>query len=125
MGITFTERGDFRNMEAFLAKLNSPNLYSVLSKYGEIGVNALSNATPVDTDETASSWYFEIVQRKNYFSIRWYNSHVNEGRPIAILLQYGHGTGTGGYVEGRDYINPAMQPVFDAMVDDFWKEVIA
>lgn len=125
MGITFTERGDFRHMEAFLAKLNSPNLYSVLSKYGAIGVNALSNATPVETGETASSWYYEIVQRKNYFSIRWYNSHVEEGRPIAILLQYGHGTGTGGYVEGRDYINPTMRPIFDAMVDDFWKEVIA
>lgn len=125
MGITFTERGDFRHMEAFLAKLNSPNLYSVLSKYGAIGVNALSNATPVETGDTASSWYYEIVQRKNYFSIRWYNSHVDEGRPIAILLQYGHGTGTGGYVEGRDYINPAMRPIFDAMVNDFWKEVIA
>lgn len=112
-------------MEAFLAKLNSPNLYSVLSKYGAIGVNALSNATPVETGDTASSWYYEIVQRKNYFSIRWYNSHVDEGRPIAILLQYGHGTGTGGYVEGRDYINPAMRPIFDAMVNDFWKEVIA
>lgn len=88
-----------------------------------MGVSALSSATPVDSSETANSWYFTIVQRKGYYSIRWHNRHVEHGVPISVLLQYGHATGTGGYVQGRDYINPAIRPIFDQMVSDFSKEV--
>jgi hypothetical protein len=88
-----------------------------------MGVAALSNATPVETGETANAWYYKIVRRKGYYSIRWYNSHIEDGMPIAVLLQYGHGTGTGGYVQGRDYINPAIRPIFDQMINDFWREV--
>jgi hypothetical protein len=121
--INFTEKGSFNNIERYLRRLSTLDLSSVLNHYGALGVDALSNATPVDTGLTASSWYYEIVQRPGYYSIRWYNSHVVEGRPIAILLQYGHGTGTGGYVEGRDYINPAIQPIFDQIASDIEKEV--
>lgn len=88
-----------------------------------MGVNALSNATPVESALTASSWYYEVESRRGYHSIRWYNSNVNQGVPIAIILQYGHGTGTGGYVRGRDYINPAIRPVFDQIANEVWKEV--
>ncbi|WP_448580965.1 hypothetical protein, partial [Staphylococcus aureus] len=84
---------------------------------------ALSKATPVDTGLTASSWYYEIQRTDTTVSIYFMNSHRNKGVPIALILQYGHGTGTGGYVEGRDYINPALQPVFDKMCDELWKEV--
>ena len=121
--ISFTQKGSFKNTERYLAKLSKKQAFAVLSKYGEMGVNALSNATPVDTDETAMSWYFEVVQRSGYYSIRRHNRHVNEGRPIAILIQYGHGTRNGGYVQGRDYINPAIRPIFDQMANDVWKEV--
>lgn len=121
--ITFTQKGSFKNTERYLAKLSRKQAFDVLTKYGTIGVNALSNATPVASGETSMSWYFEVVQRHGYYSIRWHNRHVNEGRPIAILLQYGHGTRNGGYVQGRDYINPAIRPIFDQMANDVWKEV--
>jgi hypothetical protein len=121
--IEITQRGSFDNTERYLEHLSKDNLYSVLNKYGTMGVNALSSATPTDTGRTANSWYYEIVQRKGYYSIRWHNSNVNEGRPIAILIQYGHGTGTGGYVQGRDYIMPAIRPIFDQMAAEAWKEV--
>jgi len=121
--ITFTEKGSFNNTEKYLSHLKSADLYATLGKYGTLGVNALSNATPVETGETAQSWYYEIVQRTGYYSIRWHNRHVEDGRPIAILLQYGHGTRTGGYVQGRDYIMPAIRPIFDQMAAEAWKEV--
>lgn len=121
--ITFTQKGGWPHFEAYLNRVKGAEIYKVLDKYGIKGVDALSNATPMDTGLTASSWYYEIVNRKGYYSIRWHNSHVEDGRPIAILLQYGHGTGTGGYVQGRDYIMPAIRPIFDQMVADFWKEV--
>lgn len=121
--INFTEKGSFNNIERYLRRLSTVDLSSVLNHYGALGVSALSSATPVETGLTAGSWYYEIVQRPGYYSIRWYNSHVVEGRPIAILLQYGHGTGTGGYVEGRDYIMPAIQPIFDQISSDIEKEV--
>jgi hypothetical protein len=89
------------------------NIYATLSKFGDVGVAALAAATPTESGVTAAAWYYEIVQRKGYYSIRWRNSHLVDGRPIAILLQYGHGTRQGGYVEGRDYIMPAIRPVFD------------
>ena len=121
--ITFTEKGSFNNMEQYLKHLKSADLFAVLDKYGSLGVAALSNATPSRTGRTAGSWYYTIEQRPGYYSIRWHNSHVEEGVPIAVILQYGHGTGTGGYVQGRDYIMPAIRPIFDPIVNEAWKEV--
>ena len=95
----------------------------VLRKYGQAGVEALAAATPKDTGETAASWSYEIVQTRNGYSIFWNNSNVNRGVNIALILQYGHGTGTGGYVRGIDYINPAIRPVFDEIANAAWKEV--
>ena len=95
----------------------------MLDKYGRAGVDALSSATPVDSGLTASSWSYKIVQGRGVATIEFHNSNFNEGVPSAIILQYGHGTGTGGWVEGRDYINPAIQPVFNKIVEDAWKEV--
>jgi hypothetical protein len=121
--IEITQKGSFDNTEKYLSHLSKDDLFATLSRYGSFGVAALSNATPVDTGETAESWYYEIKQRRGYYSIVWHNRHENEGRPIAILIQYGHGTGTGGYVAGRDYIMPAIRPIFDQMAADAWKEV--
>jgi hypothetical protein len=121
--ITVTEKGSFNNTEKYLARLKSAQISAILSKYGSIGVNALSNATPVDSGLTAQSWSYSIVQRPGYYSIRWHNSHVENGLPIAVLIQYGHGTGTGGYVQGRDYIMPAIRPIFDQIAAEVGKEV--
>jgi len=121
--ITITQKGSFKNTERYLARLKAAQLFAVLNKYGSLGQNALSNATPVESGLTAASWYYTIEQRPGYYSIRWHNTHIEDGRPIAILLQYGHGTGTGGYVQGRDYINPAIRPIFDQMANEAWKEV--
>lgn len=121
--ITITQKGDWKKTRQYLNRLSTVELRAVLNRYGEMGVNALSNATPVDSGETAGAWYYEIIQRRGYSSIRWHNRHIVAGRPIAILLQYGHGTGTGGYVQGRDYIMPAIRPVFDRIASDAWKEV--
>jgi hypothetical protein len=121
--ITITEKGNFNNSERYLARLKTQNLYAVLDKYGSLGVAALSNATPIESGETAGSWFYTIVQRKGYYSIRWHNSHVEDGVPIAVILQYGHGTGTGGYVQGRDYIMPAIRPVFDQILAEAVREV--
>lgn len=123
MPITFQLSGSFKNTEAFLKKLSSGTIFQALSSYGAMGVSALAAATPVDSGETASSWAFEVTQSKGGWQITWTNSHVVDGVPIAIILQYGHGTGTGGYVAGRDYINPALQPVFDKIADGVWKAV--
>lgn len=122
-GISITQRGSFNNTERYLSKLSKSDVFDILSKYGNMGVIALSNATPTDSGETAGSWYYEIEQRPGYYSIKWHNRHVIEGRPIAILLQYGHGTGTGGYVQGRNFIMPAIQPIFEQMANEAWKEV--
>lgn len=121
--ISFTQKGSFKNIERYLNKVKDARVFSILNKYGAEGVTALSNATPVETSETANSWSYTIVKRKGYYSIRWHNSNVEDGIPIAVLLQYGHGTGTGGYVQGRDYINPAIRPIFDRMIADFVREV--
>jgi hypothetical protein len=121
--ITITQKGDFHNTEKYLSKLKSEQLFATLEKYGTLGVAALSNATPVDTGLTAESWYYDVVERPGYYSIRWHNRHVEEGLPIAILIEYGHGTGTGGYVHGRDFIMPAIRPIFDQMAEEAWKEV--
>ena len=121
--IEITQKGSFNNTERYLSRLSKEDLYATLSKYGSMGVAALSNATPVKTGRTSESWTFEIVQRRGYYSIRWHNSHVEDGKPIAILLQYGHGTRNGGYVQGRDYIMPAIRPIFDQIAAQAWKEV--
>lgn len=119
--IKITQSGSFDHIESFLNGMKDSDFFSSLGQYGSLGANALSNATPVESGETAASWYYELVRRKGYFSIRWKNRHVEDGVPIAIILQYGHGTGTGGYVEGRDYIMPAIRPIFDLIE----REVIA
>ncbi len=114
--ITFTQKGNFNNTERYLRKLKEGELYAFLGKYGSLGVNALSNATPKESGETAESWFYTIKTRKGYYSIRWHNRHIEDGVNIAVILQYGHGTRNGGYVEGRDYIMPAIRPIFDQIV---------
>lgn len=121
--IRITTKGSFKNTERFLNRAKSGEIFSALGKFGDVGVAALAQATPKDSSQTANSWTYEIVQRRGYYSIRWKNTHVEGGAPIAVMLQYGHGTGTGGYVAGRDYINPAMRPIFDQIAAEAWKEV--
>lgn len=121
--IRVKQKGDWRITQKMLNSVNSNRYMDVLNKYGQIGVDALSLATPIDTGKTASSWGYHIEQSGSSYSIVWTNSNVNEGVNIAIILQYGHGTGNGGFVQGRDYINPALQPVFDEIADKVWKEV--
>lgn len=98
-------------------------IFATLERYGDMGVSALASSTPYDTGETSRGWTYEVVRDSKSWSLIWSNNHVVAGTPVAILLQYGHGTGTGGYVEGRDFINPAMQPLFDAMAEEAWKVV--
>ena len=120
--ITFTVKSSYET-DAYLRRLQSKDFKRVLDKYGKAGVDALAHATPIDSGETAASWGYTIEQTVDSVSIVWTNSNVNDGVPIAIILQYGHGTGTGGYVQGRDYINPAMRPIFDQLTEEAWKEV--
>ena len=123
MVITFKHKGDFSKTTNFLEKAKHKFFLRKLDKYGQLGVDALSSATPVDTGKTAASWFYKIEIKEKYASISFCNSNVNKGVPVAVILQYGHATGTGGWVEGRDYINPAIQPVFDKIVKDAWEEV--
>lgn len=121
--IEFSSEGSFDKTEGFLEKMERLNLHAQLVRSANEGLNALRAATPVDQGTTASSWGYEVERQGEDYIIRWTNSHVNKGVPIAIILQYGHGTGTGGYVAGRDYINPAMRPIFDKIAEDVWKAV--
>ena len=121
--ISFRQKGDFSKLNRFLERAKGAARLSILDKYGREGVAALASATPMDSGETAKSWYYEIKHDNGSATISFLNSHINDGVPIAIILQYGHGTGTGGWVEGRDYINPAIQPIFDKIVNEAWKEV--
>ena len=121
--IRFRQKGDFSKATKYLEKAKKAAGMKDLSKYGKAGVAALSSATPVDSGLTASSWYYEIKNQNGRISIDFCNSNVNDGVPIAVILQFGHGTGTGGWVQGRDYINPAIQPVFDKIADEAWREV--
>lgn len=123
MTITIKTSGSFKKTIDSLKKLESGDIYRSLDSYGQAGVDALSRATPIDTSETARSWTYKVVQTKRGASIVWMNSHIDKGVSIALILQYGHGTGTGGYVQGRDYINPTMQPAFDKMVEDIMGKV--
>ena len=111
--------------EDWLKKILSGDAYRTLSRFGQMGVSALAAATPVDSGETANSWYYEVVRDGHSWSMIWGNHHVEEGRPIAVLLEYGHGTRTGGYVAARPYINAALQPIFDQMEAENWRVVTA
>lgn len=121
--ISFRQKGDFSKLTRYLTKLKASARISILDRFGKEGVAALSSATPKDTGLTSSSWYYETEIRNGSATISFHNSHINKGVPIAIILQYGHGTRNGGYVQGRDYINPAVQPLFDKIADEAWKEV--
>lgn len=121
--ITFKSKGDFKKLDRFMERMKEVVKLGDLDKYGREGVNALSSATPVDSGETASSWSYDIIRGDGRVSLVFSNSNIQNGVPIAIILQYGHATKNGGWVEGRDYINPAIQPIFDKIVEDAWKEV--
>lgn len=126
MGIKVKTSGSFNHSLDFLQRVkNRTYLRALGPKFGPMGVAALAAATPVESGETAEAWYFEIVDRPGYYAIHWLNSHlVDPGKiPVAVLIQYGHATGNGAYIEGRDYINPAMKPIFDQIASDMWKEV--
>lgn len=121
--ITFDTKGTLQKTMNFLKRARHLN-FDVLEQYGEIGVKALAEATPKDTGKTAESWYYRIVQRDDGVAIEWCNSNLADGWcPIAVILQYGHATGTGGWVEGRDYINPTIQPIFDDIANSIWRGV--
>lgn len=121
--ISFRQKGDFSKLNRYFERVKETANIGVLDKYGRAGVSALSSATPTDTGKTAASWHYEIKRQNGGISLEFFNSNVNKGVPIAIILQYGHGTGTGGWVEGRDYINPAIQPIFDQLAKEAWEEV--
>ena len=121
--ISFRQKGDFSKLTRFLEKVKETVKIGDLDRYGREGVAALASATPIDSGLTANSWYYEIKHENGSVTISFHNSNINKGVPIAIILQYGHGTRNGGWVEGRDYINPVIQPLFDKIADDAWKEV--
>ena len=121
--ISFRQKGDFSNLTRYLERVKNVVKIGDLDKYGRAGVAALASATPVDTGLTANSWSYEIENRNGSAKITFSNSNIQNGVPIAIILQYGHGTRNGGWVEGRDYINPAIQPIFDQIANEAWREV--
>lgn len=121
--IRFRHRGDLKKTEAFLRHAEKGDFYKNVSVLAQKGVDALASATPKDTGNTASQWMYQIERDGASCKITWINNNINQGVNIALILQYGHGTGTGGYVEGRDYINPAIKPIFDQIAEDVWKEV--
>lgn len=121
--ISFHHRGSLRKTETFLKKVSRDDIYSSLERYAKEGVDALSASTPSDTGKTASSWDYEIKKDKTGITIYWTNSNLVDGIPVAILIQYGHGTGTGGYVQGIDFINPALRPIFEKIAENVWREV--
>lgn len=121
--ISFKHKGDFSKATKYLNSLKKTARLDILNTYGQKGVAALASATPKDSGLTASSWYYKIETSNGRSAIHFYNSNVQNGIPIAIIIQYGHGTGTGGWVEGRDYINPAIQPIFDEITKELWREV--
>ncbi len=123
MVITFTTRGSFNRTEKMLRGMKNLNFRNLLESMGQAGVNALIAATPKDSGLAASSWGYQVVQNRRKVSIVWTNEDIENDFPVAVMLQYGYGTGTGGYVQGRDYINPAMKPVFDKIADTVWRAV--
>ncbi len=121
--ISFRQKGDFSKTMKGLKRLKQQQALKNLERFGERGVKALSSATPVKTGLTAASWYYKIETTPSYVKLSFCNSNIQNGVPVAVVIQYGHGTGTGGWVEGRDYINPAIQPIFDEMAKTTWEEV--
>lgn len=121
--ISFRQKGDFKKLTSFLERAKEVVHSGILDKYGKEGVAALASATPVESSLTSASWYYKIENNKQSARIIFYNSNVQNGVSIAVILQYGHATRNGGWVEGRDYINPAIQPIFDKIVAEAWKEV--
>ena len=121
--IGFRQKGDFSKTTKFLTKLKQNVDISTFEKYGKKGVAALASATPVDSGLTANSWYYKIEKTNGSISLLFCNSNIQNGVPIAVILQYGHGTRNGGWIQGRDYINPAIQPIFDQIVKEAWGEV--
>jgi len=121
--ISFRQKGSFDRTMKYLARIKNGIDVSILNRYGEKGVAALAAATPVDSGLTANSWYYEVTQTNGSASISFLNSNIQNGVPIAVILQYGHGTKNGGWVQGRDYINPSIQPIFDEIANDAWREV--
>lgn len=119
--ITVNSKGNFKKTYSFLEKAKEVVNLGMLNKYGRMGVQALQDATPVDTGRTAASWYYEIKRDGKNVSLEFLNSNIQNGIPIAIILQYGHGTNNGGYVKGIDYINPALEPVFQQLAEEAWK----
>ena len=121
--ITFKHEGSFKNTDKFFSRLTNLYYRNLLDKYAQEGVVALASATPIDTGETATSWGYTITETKNMIQITWTNSNIVNGVPIALIIQYGHATRNGGYVQGRDYINPAIVPIFDKILENVWREV--
>ena len=121
--IRIRQRGNFNRTERFFNTIMGRSYLNILDKYGQKGVELLSSATPVRTGKTASSWSYIIESDNGRSTISWVNSNVNDGVNIAVILQYGHGTGNGGYVKGIDYINPAMKPMFEELANEAWREV--
>ena len=121
--ISFRHKGDFSKLTRFLERVKEVVHLGCLDKYGREGVAALASATPVDTGLTADSWYYEITNDGQSAKVTFYNSNIQNGVPIALILQYGHGTRNGGWVQGRDYINPVVQPIFDKLANEAWREV--
>lgn len=122
--IVFRQKGNFKNTERFLKRANRFSIDQLLERYGQEGVEALRAATPKDTGLTANSWHYKVKKETDRITITWSNSNIQNGVPIAVILQYGHATRNGGYVEGIDYINPAMRPIFDRIAARAWEEVM-
>lgn len=121
--VKVTVKGSFNKSTKFLNRMKIFDIDRILNKYGKIGATALTNATPKDDGSTAASWGYEIVKENKKVSIYWTNTDQNDGVYIAVILYYGHGTGTGGYVAGRDYIKPTIRPIFDSIAEEAWREV--
>lgn len=121
--LSIRHRGSFKHIERFLKKAERREMFNGLNALGQEGVNALSAATPINTGETANSWYYKIKTDSKSVTISWHNDNLVEDTPLVILLQYGHGTGGGGYVQGRDFINPAITPIFNRIAEEVWKVV--
>lgn len=125
MRISFTSSGSTKRLESSLQKMQKFDIRNVLERYGQEGVRALSAATPKESGLAATAWSYKVEIDRDSAGIVWHNTNVENGFPVAIMLQYGYGTGTGGYVQGRDYINPAMRPIFDRIANEVWKEVMS
>lgn len=121
--ISFRQKGDFSKLSRYFERVKEAARVGILDRYGREGVAALASATPIDSGLAASSWSYKVEHTSNSAKITFLNTDIENGFPVAIMLQYGHGTGTGGWVEGRDYINPAIQPIFDRIADAAWREV--